>query len=266
MIELYRPFQPTITRVGLAHLGLTLKRAPVCNLLNGVVHSYLQISTDKPTPYPILPDGTQAVFMSANGSMLGGALTHASAVHILQPGEYFGIQFHPGALRYFFDLNLAEITDQFIDSRDIPCRVFAELHKPIYDSHCFGRRTQICEQWLLRYYKPRPVIPFDHALSAIYRSHGSIRVGSLANMVGWSTRHLNRMFKHHTGLNTKSFSQIIRVQQVCRRLHTKPNESLKTALDLGFFDQSHLIKDFNKYFLSNPSLFFEQIRSDLYNP
>ena len=265
MDELYRPFQPTLTESGLKRFELKLESSPACNIPTGIVHSYVQICAAKPTPYPVMPDGTQALFISPHGSIIGGAQSQACDVQILQPGEYFGIRFYPGALRYFFDLNLAEITDQFVDNQYFPCRDFSELHNKIYEYQHFHQRSYVCEQWLLRHFTSQSATQFDHALNLIYQSFGNIKVNQLANMVGWSSRHLNRLFRLHTGLNTKTFVQTIRIQHVCKQLYIAPGDSLNAAVKLGYFDQSHLIKDYKKRLLSNPSVFFERFMSDFYN-
>jgi len=265
MNELYNAFQPTLTEAGLKRFDLSLLYSPACKILKGVVHSYLQISTTKPTPYPVIPDGTQAIFISPHGAKIGGAQSRACDVQILQPGNYFGIRFYPGVLRYFFDLNLSEITDQFVDSHYFSCQKFDELHNHIYRHQHFHERAHICEQWLLQQFEPRPATQFDQALSLIYQSFGTIKIAQLAAMVGWSSRHLNRLFRLHTGLNTKTFTQIIRLQHACKKQHLTPDDSLNTALDLGFFDQSHLIKDYQTYLLSSPGLFFDRFKSDFYN-
>lgn len=244
---------------------LSLQYSPACKILNGIVHSYLQISTDKATPYPVIPDGTQAVYISPQGSIIGGAQSRASDIQILQAGEYFGIHFYPGALRFFFDLNLIEITDQYVDNQYFPCRDFAQLHNNIYQCQGFQQRAQICEQWLLRQYSPGLTTPFDHALSLIYQSSGNIKIENLATRVGWSSRHLNRMFRNHIGLSTKAFAQTIRIQNACKQLCITPDDSLKTALDLGFFDQAHLLNDYKKRLSSSPGIFFERFKSDFYN-
>ncbi len=261
----YDSFQPLLTEAGLKRFDLCLEYSPACELLSGIVYSYLQVRTEKPTPYPVIPDGTQAVFISPHGSMIGGAQTRVREIQIVQPGDYFGIRFCPGALRYFFDLNLSEITDQFVDGQYFPCRDFGELHSSIYRCRNFHDRALVCERWLLRHFKPRCDAQFDQALSLIYQSFGNIKIAPLAAMVGWSSRHLNRLFRLYTGLSTKTFAQTIRMQHVCKQMHTSPGESLDTALALGFFDQPHLIKDFRKFLLSKPSLFFDRFMSDFYN-
>lgn len=265
MNKLYRPFQPTITDTGLQRFGLSLQQVPAGHLLRNVVHSYLQVRAVRPTPYPSIPDGTQAIFISPHGSRVGGALIQPCDIPILQPGDYFGIRFYPGALRLFFNLDLSDITDQLVDHTYLPCRLFNELHDRIYELQGFDERAQLCERWLLQHYEPRAATPFDQALSLIYQAFGNIKVSQLAAMVGWSSRHLNRMFQLHTGLNTKTFAQTIRVQHACRDLFAAPADSLAAATRLGYFDQAHLLNDFKKRFLSSPGVFFARFRSDFSN-
>jgi len=265
MNELYLPFQPLLTNAGLQRFELSLQQAPVNSRLKGIVHSYLQIRAAKPTPYPVIPDGTQAVFISAHGSKISGAQSQAFDMQILQPGEYFGIRFFPGALRCFFNLHLFEITDQLVDHQYFPCQTFSQLHNTIYQSQHFQQRVDICEHWLLQLFTPLPSSPFDHALFLIYQSFGNIKVSQLATTIGLSRRHLNRLFQQYTGLSTKTFTQIIRIQHACKHLCIAPNNSLNTAFDLGYFDQAHLLNDYKRRLSSSPNSLFDRFMSDFYN-
>ena len=212
-----------------------------------------------------MPDGTQALYMSRDGLMIGGALTEAKHIPLLQAGEYFGIWFRPGALRHFFPLDLSDITGQFVDENYFECRDLSLLHQQIYNFPVFSDRVTFCERWLLERYAPQPVTRFDNALSLIYQSMGNDRVEKIANEVGWSSRQLNRQFLQHTGLSTKTFSQIIRVQHVSKLLFLKPEQPLIGLAELGYYDQPHLIKDFKKRFKACPGKFFNQFMSDFYN-
>lgn len=263
---LYQPFQPLLTESGLQSFGLSMMEMPASPHLHGVVHSYLQIKASQPIPYPVMPDGTQAIFFSCQGTLIGGALSHMRELQILQTGEYFGIRFYPGALRHFFKLDLAEITDQFADSGYFPNREFKTLHEQIYQQTGFEDRARVCEQWLLRNYRPAPATSFDQAMALVYQSMGNLRMQELSELVGWSGRHLSRVFRLNIGLDVKNFSQIIRMQNFCKRLYTASESLLINALELGYFDQSHLIKEFKKRLMTTPGAFINRFMSDFYNP
>lgn len=265
MNKLYSPFQPTLTHAGLHLLGLSMQATEPCEALKGIVHSFLQINAERPTLYPVMPDGTQAVYISPQGAMIGGALTKSKEIPLLQAGEYFGIWFYPGALRHLFSLNLSEISGQLVDEKYFQCHRFLQLHSEIYEYEDFYDRARVCESWVLEKYSRKSTTRFDHALSIIYQSLGSERVMNIADKIGWSSRHLNRQFLEHTGIGTKAFSQIIRAQTLCKQLSLKPTNSIKDTMELGYYDQSHLIKEFKKYFKLLPGEFINQYMSDFYN-
>lgn len=252
MPHIYTPFQPTLTQTGLQRLGLKLESKIPCSALSNVVLSYLQISVDTQTLYPVMPDGTQAIYFSPLGWMIGGALTEARDLHLLQPGKYFGIWFYPAALRHFFPANLAEITDQFVADDYFQHHSVKQLQHEIYGSKTFSERADICEKWLLKRFFLKPVAQFDYALSLIYQSHGGTKIEQIAHKIGWSSRHLNRQFLLHTGLNTKTFTQVIRAQYAYKQLNQNSKQAQSASLDLGYYDQPHLIKAFKKYFHSTP--------------
>lgn len=265
MKHFYQPFQPMLTESGLKKFGLTLQSSIACQALDNTVHSFLQITATQPTPYSVIPDGTQAVFLSSDCARVGGAQTRTRDIPILQPGEYFGIWFRPGALRMFFKLDLSEITDQYVDSHYFPSRNAGRLHEHVYRCNDFSSRVAACERWLLKHYQPKPTTLFDHALSLIYQSKGNEKVENLSTQIGRSARHLNRLFKQHTGISTKTFAQIIRLQEACRQLSSSPKSTADSANELGYFDQSHLTKACNRFLLVNPGDFTRQHLSDFYN-
>jgi AraC-like DNA-binding protein len=265
-MHLYQPFQPSLTETGLQTLGLGLQQAGVHPALQGIVHSYLQVHASRPSPYPIMPEGSQAIFFCKDGAFLGGTLSQATAMRLMAPGEYFGIRFYPGALRQFFSVDLAEIQDQFVDLKFLPATAMHNLPQEVYRFESFRQRAQYSEQVLLRLFMNKKPDAFDHALSLIYQHSGNLRISKLSELVGWSSRHLNRLFRQHTGLGSKAFSQVIRLQQVSRHIYQYGKVDANLALASGFSDQSHLINSFNKHLHHSPGQFLKQFMSDFYNP
>jgi len=243
-----------------------MQQYPASRGLRGIIHSYLQISTPKATPYPMIPDGTQALCVSQDGTMISGGISQALNIELPAPDEYFGIRFYPGALRHLFSVNLNEIGNQLVDGEFFPAPFIARLHEHIYQYSDFHQRAQLCDQWLLQQLERKPLSIFDQALAFIYKSCGNIEIAQeLSANIGVSSRHLNRLFQQHTGLSTKSFAQTIRFQHACKHLSLQPENSLQTALKLGYFDQAHLLNDFKKRLAQSPVVFFNRFMSDFYN-
>lgn len=266
MTALYAPFQPLLTDSGLQRFSFNLQQSSASAGLKGIVHSYLQIRTPKPSSYPMIPDGTQALFVGQQGTMISGGISQAMELQLPAAGEYFGIRFQPGALRHLFKVDVNEIGNGVVDSQFLPSAFIKHLHETLFEVSSFRSRARICDQWLLQQLERQPRSAFDQALDCIYRACGNINITqSLANQVGISSRHLNRLFQQHTGLNSKSFAQTIRFQYACVELFKQPANSLDIALKSGYFDQAHLLKECKARLAQSPVPFFERFMSDFYN-
>jgi AraC-like DNA-binding protein len=266
MTNLYVPFQPLLTDSGLQRFSFNLQECQASTGLKGIVHSYLQIHTPKPSAYPMIPDGTQALFVGQHGSMISGGIRQALELQLPAAGDYFGIRFQPGALRHLFNVDINEIGGGVVDSQFLPSAFIKHLHESLFDVADFRSRARICDQWLLQQLARQPLNTFDQALDCIYRACGNMNITQvLAKQVGISSRHLNRLFQQHTGLSTKSFAQTIRFQYACAQLFKQPANSLEVALKTGYFDQAHLLKECKVRLAQSPVPFFERFMSDFYN-
>jgi AraC-like DNA-binding protein len=74
---------------------------------------------------------------------------------------------------------------------------------------------------------------------------GALPVSELAKRHGRSVRQIERIFEDHVGLSPKLFSRIVRLQAALRmgQRESAPDWSA-LALAAGYFDQSHMVRDF----------------------
>jgi transcriptional regulator GlxA family with amidase domain len=95
----------------------------------------------------------------------------------------------------------------------------------------------------------------------IYRHNGAVRVGELANQSGLSLRQYERRFVTEIGFTPKLFARIKRFEAALDMKRTVPDLSWMTvAHQLGYFDQMHLIHDFQNLAGDTPSGIFQQSR------
>lgn len=74
---------------------------------------------------------------------------------------------------------------------------------------------------------------------------GNVRIGELADELGWSRRHLNSRFQREIGLPPKAAARVIRFERARRLLRSPSRLSLAdTAVHCGYVDQAHLARDF----------------------
>lgn len=240
----FSPFQPTLTSKGQSAFGLDVALHKPDTRLATEVFAFVNVTIRHATVYPIVPDATNMLLFSKCQQSFGGTQPSILEVPLtLVHGEYFGIWFYPGAMRRFFDVDIAESTGLVTDLDFLAGRKWATLGEQIYVHDQVEDRINLCERALMRQRLDTPLpCQFSAALEALYQSYGQCSVTSLAEHVGWSQRHLNRQFTLHTGLSVKAIAQTIRLNEYLKRCYQGALRPLDNGLDLGFYDHSHLIK------------------------
>lgn len=81
--------------------------------------------------------------------------------------------------------------------------------------------------------------------------HGHLSIDEVASVVGISQYHLMRSFRAETGLSIHQFLTQIRLSHA-KTLLAQGVSASQTAMSVGFYDQSHLINQFRRYFGVTP--------------
>jgi len=95
------------------------------------------------------------------------------------------------------------------------------------------------------------------AAEAIARA-GRVTVDKLAAGAGISSRQLERRFLSEVGIGPKLLCRILRFQHVFRAVDRHAGSWAAVAADCGYFDQSHLIRDFQQFAQQTPAVLFAQ--------
>jgi AraC-like DNA-binding protein len=99
--------------------------------------------------------------------------------------------------------------------------------------------------------------PVERAWHRIAESGGAIRIGDLARETGYSRRQLAKRFVGEYGITPKQASRVMRFERswrVLRRLERRRRASPRTkrrslaqlAVTFGYYDQSHLAREWNE--------------------
>lgn len=86
------------------------------------------------------------------------------------------------------------------------------------------------------------------ALHHIYNANGVLSINDLAKNTYTCNRNLLRQFNESIGVNPKTFSDMIRFSKLMEQLMQRPVSNLDVlAFQLGYYDLSHLNKDFIRF-------------------
>jgi AraC-like DNA-binding protein len=123
-------------------------------------------------------------------------------------------------------------------------------------------RVAILQQFLLAQRQSSPSDPdpdpiVSGALRAICGAAGAIRVRGLARDLHVSQDTLDRRFRRIVGASPKQFASIVRLRHAVELSRERASLTM-LALDAGYYDQSHFIRDFRAITGDAPGHFFER--------
>jgi len=189
-----------------------------------------------------------------------------------RPVRKFGVRFFPGGAYPFVQAPLCEFANQHLDLDLIWPRIAGEIGERIFQAASLDAKVRIVEHYLISAAKTTGeaiVSVMANLLYRVFASKGTASVGELAESELIGVRQLNRKFERYIGLSPKTFSKIVRFQAVIEDIVESPETDWRyVALKRGFFDQAHLIHDFNQFYGATPSVAAAEYRrmSDFYNP
>jgi methylphosphotriester-DNA--protein-cysteine methyltransferase len=92
------------------------------------------------------------------------------------------------------------------------------------------------------------------ALAELQRTPERLNIKGLAARIGLSQRQLLRHFDERVGLAPKTLARVFRFQRVVERLDKERRAHwADIAVDAGYYDQSHFVRDFRQFTGLNPS-------------
>jgi len=191
-----------------------------------------------------------------------GAIVHGpqSGYFIIAPrrrGPTAGIHFRPGGAAAFLGVPCNELSDRHLPLADLWGGRAGLLRAQLIDCNDAVQVWRTLEQALLYALQSRlqhqrhgplvhPAISF--ALRSFAAASGVNRVTPIQEATGYSPRRFNTLFQQAVGLTPKRFSQIQRLRAVVEQVaRGQPVEWAQVAADNGYFDQSHLNRDFRLF-------------------
>ncbi len=170
---------------------------------------------------------------------------------LLRPGprvDTVGIRFRAGETRALLPVPMARAADRELPLARIVGRgATAALVRSLRAARTPARRFAAAEEWLTaRAAEARPRRATSTAAVALIREGGGrARIDAVARSLGWSRRRVERSFLRDLGIRPKVYARIVRLNAVLATLDDAQRaRAVDIALDAGYFDQAHLLRDF----------------------
>lgn len=257
------PRQPLLVLASGCYYKMEFGRYGISHFYKFHVDSLLQAQAQ------VVPDGTvDILFHCMKGKpeavCYGTVLKHycLKETSIAREGELiFGVRFFPGQAYLPGNFPIAELTEGCIDLWDIlkekemiericscedfkdQIQIFLSYYVKDYCREILGQKEDQLEQYLLH---------------RILSSQGTVRLETLSQETYFSERYINQIFHKAYGLSPKVFEKLIRFQETLTAMRYE-KKMTDIAADAGYYDQSHLIREFKGFMDMTPKRYVKEL-------
>ena len=164
--------------------------------------------------------------------------------------EMFVINFHKGMSYPFVKIPLYELTDSVVDGDLVLSTEIMDMRSMLLEAPTPAGKFTVAEKYLLRRFSHSLIVnPFiKFAVNAIIALPEQHSIRQISSKVGYSQKHLIKLFKDHVGITPKGFLKIIRFQKAVQEIEASKNiHWARLALESGYYDQAHFIHDFKEF-------------------
>lgn len=210
-----------------------------------------------------LPHPSIHVVIEEGRSGVGGVHTGKFSRELEGVGRVFSIKFRPGAFRPFIDAPLSTLTNRTLSLSDVFGPEGDAFEESMLALDEDAALVECAEQFLQSKLSNRDgkIEMVNTILEYILTHKDVIAVENVADRFRMNTRALQRLFSEYVGAGPKWVIKRYWLHEAAEQLAKGAIVDLpKLALDLGYFDQAHFIKDFKTIVGKSPGEYVRHIR------
>lgn len=216
-----------------------------------------------------VPDGCVDIVFDCDATRpsvkICGTPLQAQRVELLQGHHYFGVRFAPGVIPGFINVMAEDLTEQEWDLLQVSA--FAQsIFENIVNAPLLQDQIKLFNDYMAPRLMGRTSKLTAIVIQQALAHRGDLRIQHLEDLSGYTSRTIHRQFSQDTGVSPKTFFRIIRCQAALDTLNNQRDVSFSDlALDLGFSDQSHFLRDFKKLVSTTPCEYQRKMLQSAYN-
>lgn len=171
------------------------------------------------------------------------------------------VRFRPGAASAMVGVPANELTNRVVSLEDLWGSEALRLRDTLLSARGIPAILERLQRTLCsrtaRLDEPRSTHLVRRAIRLIEQTATPVRVTQLGADLGVTTRHLSRVFRAAVGIGPKEFSRVVRFQRAARSAACERSWT-RVAVDAGYYDQAHMIHDFQELAGTTPRAFMER--------
>ncbi len=203
------------------------------------------------------------VFERNVGNRIAG-VARGKFVRLLEgEGGVLGVKFRPGGFYPFAGVSISTLTDTTVSLADIFGVEGGALERAVLGESTDSSRITVVEDFLRRR-RPAPDENAGRVAAIVYAvagDRGILKVDDLVDRYGMNKRTLQRLFAKYVGVSPKWVIQRYRLHEAAEQLAAgAPLSQSALALNLGYSDQAHFVRDFKTIVGTSPAAYAREAR------
>lgn len=231
--------------------AFTLERPAAAEALSGIVFGHWAVSWSLPPGVSkrseVLTHPAVHLVVEPHGTLVYGVRRTLEVRILSGSGFAVGTRFRTGGFGPLIDRPVKALTDRTLPAAELFGEDGARLERDAAGASDTAGRVAALEAFLLaRLPRPTPETELVRAVvDDIATAAPGLTVAGLAARHGLSTRTLQRLFVRHVGVSPKWVLRRLRMHAALEGLSGGgQTDWTRFALDLGYFDHAHFIRDF----------------------
>jgi AraC-like DNA-binding protein len=199
-----------------------------------------------------------------SGAVISGPYASYFGSDAIEEVSIMGVHFRPGGAFPFLGFSAGDLASDHVNLAEIWKGHAEDLRAQLAEATSTAQRFRLLEQALIdhlqRPLQRHPAVAT--ALAAHERCTASMRTRELARVVGLSERRFIDVFRAEVGTSPKLFDRIQRFQRVLAQTRVADVvDWAALAAACGYYDQSHLIRDFSQFTGITPTNFLARMKA-----
>jgi AraC-like DNA-binding protein len=215
-----------------------------------------QLQGREPFTQETLPHPSVNLVIGTHRPGVHGVGTKRFVAALEGEGFVVGVKFRPGGFFPFLGRDVVELSEREVPIVDVFGDAGAALEADVMRAPTDDSRVERIERFL-RSREPACddlAVLAARAVDAALADPSLSRATQLAARVGVSRRTLDRTFRRYVGVGPKWILRRFRIHEACERIAAgAPPCWSALAMELGYFDQAHFIRDFKSQVGRTPS-------------
>lgn len=206
-------------------------------------------------PYRILFRKTGVCATSPSCVVVGPQTHHRLDLSVSGTIDVFTIHFRPAGFHHLFGVPMTELRDTTYDAPAVIGTDLRIIEQQLATTGSFRERIRLLEAHLInRLRNAGKLNAVAETANMLFANNGLTGVAAMAAHCDLTPRQFERRFLEQVGVSPKLYAQIVRFNAALNRKLRSPQHTwTEIAHELNYFDQMHMVHDFQSLAGDAPS-------------